>query len=152
MENVAIDVPAVFNSESLTGMLAYLFIMIWLINKKLCNLGFQDDVARWWTGVVGVAAYWLLGEDNQAEKLYANVEAIPESLVTLNDPLPKAVLATFISRRIFLEKSKRMSHKYILQLCDIAGRVLEDSLTYSSCKQTTGMVPVSIILMIKFKF
>lgn len=112
----------------------------------LICLGNEDEIAHWWTSVVGVAGYWLLGEDNQAEKLYASVEAIPESLASLSDPLPRAVLATFISRRTFLEKSKRVSHKYILRLCDIAGRLLEDSLTYSSCKQPTGMSLVSILI------
>lgn len=109
-------------------------------------LGYQDEIAHWWSGVVGVAAYWLLGEDNQAERLYARVEALPESLATLSDPLPRAVLAAFIARRTFLEKSKQFSHKYILRLCDIAGHLLEDSLTYSSCKQQSGMVLVSFII------
>ncbi|GLV35496.1 Sterol regulatory element binding protein [Carabus blaptoides fortunei] len=127
MENVTTDIPALFNHST--------------------THSYQDEIAHWWSGVVGVAAYWLLGEDSQAERLYARVEALPESLATLSDPLPRAVLAAFIGRRTFLEKSKQFSHKYILRLCDIAGHLLEDSLTYSRCKQQSGMVLLAQLLL-----
>jgi hypothetical protein len=105
----------------------------------------EDELAHWWSAVVGVAAYWLLGEDMQAEQLYPRVETLPECLDELTDPLPRAVLAAFSSHRELLSQSHhcpRINHN-ILRLCSIAGRYLDDSLTYSSCKQTSSMVHVS---------
>jgi sterol regulatory element-binding transcription factor 1 len=59
--------------------------------------GYDDEIAHWWSAVVGVAAYWLLGEDHQAESLYARVETLPAQLQSMKDPLPQAVLAAFRS-------------------------------------------------------
>ena len=108
----------------------------------------EDELAHWWAGVVGVAAYWLLGEDSQAERLYPRVETLPELLNKQTDPLPRAVLAAFRSRRASLSKSQsyagnKTNSKTILKLCNTAGKYLDDSLTYSSCKTTNNMILVS---------
>nr|CAD7461371.1 unnamed protein product [Timema tahoe] len=105
--------------------------------------GCQDDVAHWWSAVVGVAAYWLLGEDHQAERLYPRVETLPESLDSLNDPLPRALLAAFRARRACLELDRphktgfSAGTKTILRLCNMAGQLLNDIVTCTSCKQPT---------------
>lgn len=52
-------------------------------------------MSHWWASVVGVAAYWLLGDDAHAQELYPRVKAMPQFLQTLQDPLPRAVLAAF---------------------------------------------------------
>jgi sterol regulatory element-binding transcription factor 1 len=100
---------------------------------------------------VGVAAYWLLGENLQAERLYPRVETLPESLNKLTDPLPRAVLAAFRSRRASLSLSchhpgNNPSNKAVLRLCNTAGQYLGDSLTYNSCKQDNSMVHVSSVI------
>ncbi|XP_069702898.1 sterol regulatory element-binding protein 1 [Periplaneta americana] len=105
----------------------------------------EDELAHWWSAVVGVAAYWLLGEDTQAERLYPRVETLPETLNKLTDPLPRAVLAAFRSRRASLSLSRQRpgnttSSKAVLRLCNTAGQYLDDSLTFSSCKQASSMV------------
>ncbi|XP_066999695.2 sterol regulatory element-binding protein 1 [Anabrus simplex] len=113
----------------------------------------EDEMAHWWSGVVGIAAYWLLGEDSQAERLYPRVEMLPESLDLLNDPLPRAVLAAFRSRRASLGLCKprrpgmTTSSKAILSLCNTAGQLLDDSLTYTSCKPENGMVLLAQLLV-----
>nr|CAD7573629.1 unnamed protein product [Timema californicum] len=107
--------------------------------------GCQDDVAHWWSAVVGVAAYWLLGEDHQAERLYPRVETLPESLDSLNDPLPRALLAAFRARRACLELDQphkagfSAGTKTILRLCNMAGQLLSDIVTCTSCKQPTDI-------------
>nr|CAD7410649.1 unnamed protein product [Timema poppensis] len=107
--------------------------------------GCQDDVAHWWSAVVGVAAYWLLGEDHQAERLYPRVETLPESLDSLNDPLPRALLAAFRARRACLELDRphkagfSAGTKTILRLCNMAGQLLSDIVTCTSCKQPTDI-------------
>jgi sterol regulatory element-binding transcription factor 1 len=98
---------------------------------------------------VGIAAYWLLGEDSQAERLYARVETLLECLNEMTDPLPRAVLAAFRSRRASLNLShggNNPSNKTILRWCNMAGQYLEDSLTYSSCKQTNSLEHVSSVI------
>ncbi|CAG2069353.1 unnamed protein product, partial [Timema podura] len=111
--------------------------------------GCQDDVAHWWSAVVGVAAYWLLGEDHQAERLYPRVETLPESLDSLNDPLPRALLAAFRARRACLELDRphktgfSAGTKTILRLCNMAGQLLNDIVTCTSCKQPTHIDLVS---------
>jgi hypothetical protein len=113
----------------------------------VCVADAEDELAHWWSGVVGVAAYWLLGEDAQAERLYPRVETLPESLDKLTDPLPRAVLAAFRSHRALLSSSHHcpgINHN-ILRLCNTAGQYLDDSLTYSSCKQTNSTVHVSAV-------
>jgi hypothetical protein len=109
--------------------------------------GSEDELAHWWSGVVGVAAYWLLGEDSQAERLYTRVETLPECLNEMTDPLPLAVLTAFRSRRASLNSSRHAgntpNNKTILRWCNVAGQYLEDSLTYSSCKQANSLVHVS---------
>lgn len=113
---------------------------------------FADETAHWWSAVLGTAAYWLLGEDNQAERLYARVEALPEALGKLNDPLPKAIIAAFRARRASLGLGKprraslNTSTKNILRMCNNAGQLLDDSLTLTSCKPVCNMVLLSQLL------
>lgn len=112
----------------------------------------EDELAHWWSGVVGVAAYWLLGEDSQAERLYARVETLPECLNEMTDPLPRAVLAAFRSRRASLNLGRRRpgnnpSNKTILRWCNMAGQYLEDSLTYNSCKPANSLVHLVQLLV-----
>jgi sterol regulatory element-binding transcription factor 1 len=102
---------------------------------------------------VGVAAYWLLGEDSQAERLYPRVETLPECLNDMTDPLPQAVLTAFRSRRASLNLGCRHpgnnpSNKTILRWCNMAGQYLEDSLTYNSCKQANVLVHVSSVISV----
>ncbi|KAF2879791.1 hypothetical protein ILUMI_26383 [Ignelater luminosus] len=117
-ENVTADIPAVFNSATLHK--------------------YEDEVAHWWTSILAVACYWLLGEENNAERLHKHIENLPELLSLLNDPLPKAILAAYTARNTYLT-NKNIPQKIILRQCEIAGQLLEDSLNYSSCKQQNGL-------------
>lgn len=107
--------------------------------------GESDESSQWWAAVLGVAAYWLLGEDSRAEQLCSRVEAMPEQLARAGDPLPRAVLAALRARRALLSRPRRASTKAILRQCSAAGRLLDHSITYSACKQPSIMVLVSDI-------
>lgn len=62
----------------------------------------------------------------------------------MNEPLPRAVLAAFKARKLLLLSSRRISNKMILKQCDFASVLLEESLTYNSCKSPNNMILVSI--------
>ena len=40
----------------------------------------MDDVSWWWGSVVGIAAHWLAGDDDAANKLYPTVDCLPKAL------------------------------------------------------------------------
>lgn len=63
--------------------------------KILC----EDRLAQWWCGLLSVAAYWLLGEDNQAEKLYSFIEKWPAEFTGLENNLPKSLFAAWNARK-----------------------------------------------------
>lgn len=39
-----------------------------------------DEVARWWAAIVSLAAHWIAGDDDVAEKLYPIADAFPKHL------------------------------------------------------------------------
>ena len=39
-----------------------------------------DEVARWWASIVSLAAHWIAGDDEMAEKLYPIADAFPKHL------------------------------------------------------------------------
>lgn len=59
----------------------------------------EDRLAQWWSSLLSVAAYWLLGEDSSAEKLYHLIEKWPAEFNGLECNLPKALFAAYTSRK-----------------------------------------------------
>lgn len=59
----------------------------------------EDRLAQWWCSLLSVAAYWLLGEDNAAEKLYSFIEKWPVEFTELESNLPKALFAAWNGRK-----------------------------------------------------
>lgn len=67
----------------------------------------KDEVVAWWCNVLMVAAYWLLGEDNNAKELYALIDHLPEQLKLNNEKdggetLPKALHTIFKAKEILM--------------------------------------------------
>lgn len=120
-DNVTMDARTVFNSAS-------------------ASQSYQDQVALWWSNVISVACYWLLGEDAAAERLYKRIEIINETLGTSDSPLPQAVVAAFIARRNYLNGT---SARIVMQQSNCASQLLSDSLTFSSCKKRDNLVMVN---------
>lgn len=93
--------------------------------------------------MVALACYWLLDDQESAESTYLKLESVPDEFVSLSDPLPKAAYAAYIARRSYISDRMDVSDKIILQLCNLASRLLDDSLTYNICKQQSELVLVS---------
>uniref|UniRef100_A0A1Y1MFB5 BHLH domain-containing protein n=1 Tax=Photinus pyralis TaxID=7054 RepID=A0A1Y1MFB5_PHOPY len=119
LESVTADIPAVFNSTTLHK--------------------YEDEVGHWWTSILAVACYWLLGEENNSERLHQQIENLPKVLYDLSDPLPKAVLAAYIARSTYLKGGNTIPKKVMLRRCEVASQLLEDSINYSSCKQQSNL-------------
>lgn len=62
----------------------------------------QDYLSLWWSNLLSTAAYWLLGEDAEAEKLYANVLNVPQSLIENKDRIAAVLLAAFMAKKDLL--------------------------------------------------
>jgi sterol regulatory element-binding transcription factor 1 len=92
-----------------------------------------DRLASWWCNLITVAAYWLLGEDGQAEKLYTHIEKLPLEL--REDPLCRAILAAWNARRGLMHKLN-VDIRQIYRDCNAASHYIEDSLTQNKCKST----------------
>lgn len=80
-----------------------------LLNETMSNnggggggSGDVDRVAVWWSNLIVVSAYWMLGEDDKARQHYAGVEQMPVELASGKDKLPLAILAAFNAKRRML--------------------------------------------------
>ncbi|GAB6033075.1 Sterol regulatory element-binding protein 1 [Chamberlinius hualienensis] len=91
----------------------------------------SDPVNQWWASVVGVATYWLLGEDEQAEELYQAIEAMPKQLQETEDPLPKAVLMAFKARHAFIKHTCSLGLRSSFKLCNRTSSLLNESLNFA---------------------
>lgn len=94
----------------------------------------QDRLAHWWSSLLSIAAYWLLGEDSEAERLYLHIENLPPELVKGEDKLPTALFAAFQAKRALMNKPHYNSVN-VFQNCNVGSQCLEDSLTTNICKR-----------------
>lgn len=62
----------------------------------------QDYLSLWWSNLLSTAAYWLLGEDAEAEKLYDGVLNVPASLLGSTDRIAEVLLASFVAKKDLL--------------------------------------------------
>ena len=106
-------------------------------------IGFEDQVAYWWSCVIAVAAYWILGDELQAEQLYATVEHVPEAIA--HDPLVKAVHAAFRCRKIIATSDDCYDIKSVLESCDKVGHLLQESISVVECVQSNHKDMVSTL-------
>lgn len=107
-----------------------------LCYTELLNGCGQDSLSMWWSNLLSIAAYWVLGEDQEAEKMYCSVENIPKILEEYSDTLPKALQRAFVAKRMLLQKKQLNA---IFSECNAASRLLEDSLTCNKFKSTNGI-------------
>ncbi|CAH1111699.1 unnamed protein product [Psylliodes chrysocephalus] len=125
-DNVTVDAKTVFGASS--------------------EQSHQDKVAQWWMTFLSVACHWLLGEQD-IDHLYKKIEMIPEPLASLNDSLPKSIVAAFVARRDYLMPNSKKSSKDVLLQCDYASHLLADSLTFTICKKKDNMVSLAQLLV-----
>ena len=50
------------------------------LNLKLLYIVEVDESANWWANVVSVAVYWLMGDDENAERCYSLIDSFPKKL------------------------------------------------------------------------
>ncbi|XP_055614165.1 sterol regulatory element-binding protein 1 isoform X2 [Uranotaenia lowii] len=93
----------------------------------------QDRLAHWWSSLLSIAACWLLGEDQEAERLYSHIENLPPELANGSETLPKALFSAFHAKRALLNKPQYDSVA-VFQSCNTGSQFLEDSLTTNLCK------------------
>jgi len=99
------------------------------IGASMSSITGEDPVAKWWCHVITVAAHWLVGEDEAAERLYGSVESIPKQVQDCDDPIGKAVLLAFKARHSLITET---SSQNCISQCDKAGSFLKESINLGS--------------------
>lgn len=90
------------------------------------------DVCKWWAEIVVVAAHWMLGDEEAAERRYYSVEKLPAVLEFSDDILPKAALLAFRARKLLMSGSEEIgSSQECKRLCDKASAYLHRSVNYA---------------------
>lgn len=113
----------------------------------MSGLGCRDEISMWWSSLLSIAAYWMLGEDGKAAELYDCVAetAMPAGLAALQqqDVLPRALRAAFQAKKSVTSGGGRLTSGQILAQCNVASPLLEDSLTCNKIKAPRGIKVVS---------
>ncbi|XP_053678112.1 sterol regulatory element-binding protein 1 [Anopheles nili] len=104
-----------------------------------------DELAHWWCHLLRVAGFWLLGEDELAEALYVHVETVPSVLQQSEDPLARALLLAFHSKRGLITRTES-DFESIFNTCNASSHFLEDSLTGNICKTPSRLKLLSQLL------
>lgn len=97
-----------------------------------------DELVEWWSSLLSVAAYWLLGEDGQAKELYKIVDKLPDQLKDVNESFPKALHSIFRAKKILFSTEIGKQAK-VYELCDLSSKYLRDSLSCNKIKPAKGM-------------
>ncbi|XP_055841796.1 sterol regulatory element-binding protein 1 [Episyrphus balteatus] len=103
-----------------------------------------DDVDKkieWWSNVLIVSVHWLLGEDEQSEKLYDSINSLPECLHVDGESLPKALRTVFRARTIILANPelKNPEKQTVMKLCDTGSTFLQESLACNKITPAKGL-------------
>lgn len=70
---------------------------------KLLNGCCDDDpLSAWWSNLLSTAAYWLLGDDVEAEKFHQSIQKMPKSFMGREKSLPVALISVFNAKKSLL--------------------------------------------------
>lgn len=120
-----------------------LHILAYLENPDSCGrppqdtLSFVDcrDVCKWWSEIIIVAAHWMLGDEEAAERRYYSLEKLPAVLEFSDDSLPKAALLAFKARKLLMSAGGNQDMEDVRDeckiLCDKASTYLQRSISYT---------------------
>ncbi|XP_034045677.1 sterol regulatory element-binding protein 2 isoform X2 [Thalassophryne amazonica] len=89
----------------------------------------RDPVSRWWALVLKAAVHWLQGDDVVIKSLLAEAERMPRILLTLDHPLPKAVLLLCKAVQMSLSPLRGEGIKSCLTQCDRSSSKLQSSIS-----------------------
>lgn len=105
-----------------------------------------DEVSRWWAAILGVAANWLSGDDEDARRLYSIADTFPKHLQNTDDPLPRAVHLAFKARKSFLNGHGTSCHFNCMKQCQRSGELLRESLNLPTKKQKAVTEAVQLLV------
>ncbi|KAJ8363801.1 hypothetical protein SKAU_G00126320 [Synaphobranchus kaupii] len=115
------------------------------IGTNMATITGCDLHSKWWSSVVVVMVNWLQGGAVAAERHYPAVEQLPGSLLTAENPLPRAALYTFRAVRTLLVKPE--SYQLSLSYRDRASVLVKDCLSTVSHSQSSNINKVVLLLL-----
>lgn len=62
----------------------------------------DDPVSAWWSNLLSTAAYWLLGDDVEAEKYHQIIQKMPKNFTGSEKSLPVALISVFNAKKSLL--------------------------------------------------
>ncbi|KAJ6639628.1 Sterol regulatory element-binding protein 1 [Pseudolycoriella hygida] len=109
--------------------------------KLLIGCSDDDPQSAWWSNLLSTAAYWLLGDDVQAEKFHQLTQKVPKTF-TSQKSLPMALINVFDARKTLLEKMSYGKVYFRDQeiVCNAASEVLKNGLTCNQMKSEQGEI------------
>lgn len=60
----------------------------------------DNPLTIWWADLFCIDALWLLGDDNNAEKLFDSVRKVPKTLLHSKDTLAKSVIIIICAKKL----------------------------------------------------
>lgn len=70
--------------------------------KLLIGCSDDDPLSAWWSNLLTTAAYWLLGDDEEAEKYHKLIQKMPKSFCGGDKSLPVALISVFNAKKSLL--------------------------------------------------
>jgi len=118
--------------------------------KLLIGCCDDDPLSAWWSNLLSTAAYWLLGDDVEAEKYHQLIQKMPKNFTGGEKSLPVALISVFNAKKSLLNK---MSYNYIYykdeeNVCNAASDVLEHGLTCNKMKSSQGEINMLVQLLL----
>ncbi|ESN99156.1 hypothetical protein HELRODRAFT_107185 [Helobdella robusta] len=127
-----------------------------LINCNFLNAGSAttlptraDDLSKWWSSLLAVAAHWLNEEEQYAERFYSVVDTLPKFLQKSSDPLVRSVYMAFRARRYSLMDAdesgsgSNINNVHVetcKQLCNKASNLLKESIELHTMQSNNKII------------
>lgn len=70
--------------------------------KLLIECSDDDPLSAWWSNLLSTAAFWLLGDDSEAEKYHQLIQKMPKSFAAIENSLPVALIRVFNAKKSLL--------------------------------------------------
>ncbi|CAG5122454.1 unnamed protein product [Candidula unifasciata] len=99
-----------------------------------------DEIALWWSNIVSVGHFWLMGDDENASRNYSVLDVFPNKLQGIDDPLPRAVYLAYKARKNVIVQPEEKILRAAIRQCDRAGRLLRESLKLAYTAENVTIV------------
>lgn len=70
--------------------------------KLLNGCSADDPLSAWWSNLLSTAAYWLLGDDIEADKFHQVIQKMPKNFNGGEKSLPVALISVFNAKKSLL--------------------------------------------------